>query len=184
MLALWHDGYEANSLKALSEKLGITRSSFYNTFGSRDDLFKEVVGRYFEQAPDLPLALADKDQKLRPLLTTTFREICRVRASDQFPCGCLVVNSAAELCGAHPQLGPFLSQLLEQSMNRYVVLVTWAVERGELPQDTDVRAKALAINGLLLGINLMAKFLRSETDLWRTAQTTLRALDLYEAVDD
>ena len=35
MNEIWRDGYEANSVKALSEKLGITRSSFYNAFSSR-----------------------------------------------------------------------------------------------------------------------------------------------------
>ena len=40
---IWRSGFEANSVKAISEKLGITRSSFYNAFGSREALFLEAL---------------------------------------------------------------------------------------------------------------------------------------------
>lgn len=180
MQILWRDGYETSSIKALSETLGITRSSFYNAFGTREDLFKEVIARYFDQTPDKPLAEATEAAALKPLLTRTFRSICRVRAADPEGRGCLAVNSAASLCGSHEVLGPFMAGCIEASLERIEMLVTWAVARGELPKDTDIRGTALAVQNLLVGINVLAKVVRDEDDLWATAKTTLRALDLYE----
>ena len=47
MQEMWRNGYEANTVKALSERLGITRSSYYNAFGSREALFKLALEKYF-----------------------------------------------------------------------------------------------------------------------------------------
>ncbi|KPH83146.1 TetR/AcrR family transcriptional regulator, partial [Bosea vaviloviae] len=52
LMAFWRDGYQANSVKALSERLGITRSSFYNAFESREAMFMEALERYLERSPD------------------------------------------------------------------------------------------------------------------------------------
>ena len=43
MNQIWQTGYRNNSVKSLAEVLGITRSSFYNAFGSQEQLFKEVL---------------------------------------------------------------------------------------------------------------------------------------------
>ena len=56
MEAFWRAGYQACSVRALSERLGITRSSFYNAFGSREALFREALARYGDQAPDQAFA--------------------------------------------------------------------------------------------------------------------------------
>ena len=55
-----------------------------------------------------------------------------------------------------------------------------AVARGELPDNTDCQAKALAVQALLIGINAMSKAVRGEDELWLTARTTLDALGLLE----
>ncbi|HHL20983.1 MAG TPA: TetR/AcrR family transcriptional regulator, partial [Aliiroseovarius sp.] len=52
MQEVWRNGFERASVKALSERLGITRSSFYNAFDSREALFEKVLARYFAQSPD------------------------------------------------------------------------------------------------------------------------------------
>jgi len=180
MQAFWSDGYESNSVKALSEMLGISRSSFYNAFGTREVLFKQIIERYFAQTPDRPLVDATKETLLRPLLSRVFLDVCRIRSGDSQARGCLAVNSATELCSHHETLGPFMAQCLLASLDRLETLITWAVERGELPFDTDISGKALAVKNLLLGINVLSKVVTSEDDLWITAKTTLIALDLFD----
>jgi TetR/AcrR family transcriptional repressor of nem operon len=72
----------ASSAKALSERLGITRSSFYNAFGSREASFKEALDLYFSIAPDRVLAHIEANESVLEVLTRTFRDVCRVRAAD------------------------------------------------------------------------------------------------------
>lgn len=179
MNELWLSGYDACSVKALSEKLGITRSSFYNAFGSREALFKAALDRYFEQAPDRPLALAKQGGgSVKALITATFRSVCRARAADVQGRGCLAVNSVAELCGVHDELGKLMEDALFGHRARIEELLGWAVRQGEIPQDSDVHALALSVQNLLIGINVLSKVVRSERELWLTAKTTLEGLGL------
>ncbi|MDQ7018278.1 MAG: TetR/AcrR family transcriptional regulator [Robiginitomaculum sp.] len=180
MNAFWKEGYEANSVKALSEKLGITRSSFYNAFGDREQLFDEALALYMRGSPDKALKEAVPGIPIKSLFTETFRTICKVRAADPEGRGCLVVNGVAELCGTHATLGPKLQAAMLANVKRFETLLQQGVANGELAPDTDVHTLALAVKNLLVGLNVLSKLIHDEEELWRTASTTLRALNLLE----
>jgi len=60
MQLFWSRGYEATSLPELLERMGIARSSFYQSFGSKQDLFLEAVERYRDHlVAGLRASLAD-----------------------------------------------------------------------------------------------------------------------------
>jgi TetR/AcrR family transcriptional repressor of nem operon len=183
MQEIWRSGYEANTVKALSERLGITRSSYYNAFGSREALFKAALARYFSQSPDRILHGDLPDVPVLVLLTRTFREISRVRAGDPERKGCLAINSLAELVGTNQELGPLLVHALLTSAARLEELLNIAVENGELPPGTDTHAKALALQNLMIGLNVFAKALGDEDELWLMAKTTLDGLGLYREAE-
>jgi len=179
MQEMWRNGYEASSVKAVSEKLGITRSSYYNAFGTRENLFKEALAVYFAQSPDAVLHGGLPDMPILVLLTRTFRAICKARAEDPEARGCLAVNSLSELDTLHDELGVMIANAVLHSAARLEDLLKLAVSAGELAEQTDVHAMALALQNLLIGLNLFSKALRDEQELWLTASTTLKALGLY-----
>lgn len=188
MNAFWRDGYEACSVKALSETLGITRSSFYNAFGSREALFREALARYLDQSPDRELAQAGTEAEtgrgtssgIRALISRIFREACRARAADPEARGCLAVNCIAELCATEGDLSAFLEQACLGGLARIEQLLTAARARGEIPATADPHALALSVKTLLIGLNMLSKVVRDEDELWLSAQTGLRGLGLLE----
>ena len=180
MNEMWRDGFNAASVKALSEKLSISRSSFYNTFGSREDLFREVMRLYVSHTPDRGLYAMTPEVSLKATLTSMFREICRVRASDPEHRGCLAVNCIAELAQADDELALFVQEMLNSNLSMIEEKVAWARESGELPADTDIGATALAIQNLMMGLNLQSKIVHDEAALWASASTTLQALGLRD----
>lgn len=179
MQEIWRNGYEASSVKAVSERLGITRSSYYNAFGSRQALFKEALGHYFAQAPDRILHGDLPDMPVLVLLTWTFHEISTIRAADPDRKGCLAINCLTELAGTNEELGALLVTAVMASAARFEELLNIAVENGELPPGTDTHAKALALQNLLAGLSVFAKALNDEAELWLTVRTTLEGLGLY-----
>ena len=183
MNAFWRNGYEACSVKALSELLGITRSSFYNAFGDRETLFALALERYCARSPDLALRKPNREKPVTRLLTETFREICVTRAADPDARGCLIVNTVAERGCADQPVGSAMAGLLLGSLNQFEVLLNRAVETGELPSDTDVAAKAGALQTLMLGLNLMCRVTPDEDRLWDAARSTLQGLGLYDPAD-
>ena len=184
MQEMWRNGYEANTVKALSERLGITRSSYYNAFGSREALFKLALEKYFAQSPDRVLYGDVSDIPILELISQTFRDVARARAADPEKRGCLAINSVAELVGTHGELGPVLANAVMASAARFEELLNMAVENGELPAETDTHAKALALQNLLAGVNVFAKALGDEDELWLMAKTTLEGLGLYREPAD
>lgn len=179
MNEIWKNGFEACSVKSISEKLGITRSSFYNAFQSRADLFEEVLERYFGQSPDRVLFQVDSDTRIIPLLTQMFADVCRARASDSEGRGCMAINCVAELVGVNEVLGPILERAVLGSLDRLEHLLRHAAANGEIEDHGDLREKALALQNLLIGLNVMCKVVRSEKDLWSAARQTLKGLGIY-----
>lgn len=180
MNRIWRDGYEACSVKAISEDLGISRSSFYNAFGSREALFREALARYFDRSPDRAFALARRGVGIKALITRTFRDACRARAFDPEGRGCLVINGVSELCNVHEELGAVLEEAVLGSLARIEQLLGWAVDQGEIPETSDVHALALAVQNLLIGLNVLCKVVRDEGELRLAAETTLKSLGLLD----
>ena len=179
MNEIWRNGYEATSVKSLSETLGITRASFYNAFGSREDMFKRAFERYGSEGPLTILHQLAQDDPLKPALTHMFREICEVRTGDPEHRGCLAVNSLAELGPHHPELAKFVTGLFEMDRAHMQELVSWAIDRGELPPQTDAAQIALLISTLVLGVNMQSKLVHEAGTLWASVRAALQGLDLY-----
>lgn len=180
MNLFWKHGYQANSVKALAESLGITRSSLYNTFRSREALFRAALDRYFAESPDRRLATPLSGVPVKCLLTELFREICRVRAADPEGRGCMALNCLSETVSSDNEIGALIAGAVLGMVDRVEHLLADAVARGELPPDTDVHTLALAVQNLIIGLNHFSKVLRSENELWSVARTTLGGLGLLE----
>jgi len=176
---MWKRGYEACSVKSISEKLGITRSSFYNTFGSREDLFFEVLDVYLQDAPDKCLSDITADSSVLYELSQFFRVVCKTRAEDPDARGCLAVNSIPSLVGTDKTIGPVIEEAIHARIDRFEKLLNLAADNGELARE-NIHAKALAIQNLLLGINVIAKVVRDEKELWASTKQTLQGLGLFQ----
>jgi TetR/AcrR family transcriptional repressor of nem operon len=180
MHSIWRNGYESCSVKSISEKLGITRSSFYNAFGSREDLFLEVLTRYAQQTPDRVLESVKPDVSIKRLITSFFFDVCENRTSDPEARGCLAINCVSELVGVDENLGPLLESAVLNSLQRFENLLNIAASQGELIDDGLIHNKALALQNLLVGISVMAKVIRSKKELEAVVEQTLKGLEVYE----
>ena len=178
MNELWEHGYEACSVKAISEALGITRSSFYNAFGSREELFLEVVNAFNGPTPNRDWFPIDETCSVLKSISNGIRKVCRARIDDNAARGCLLINSITELVGRHEELGPALENIFATNVQYLESLLEVAVERGEM-EDCDLHTKALALQSVIVGLNVMSKAIRDEEELWAATKHSLQTLDLY-----
>lgn len=180
MNEIWQVGYEAASVKHLAETLGITRSSFYNAFGSREALFDLVVDRYLQRTALATLYEATPETPLKPLITRSIKNLTRNASRDKARRGCLIANCTSEMLPCNGKPGQSLVKLTQDAIKFYQQLMLWAIDRNELPEDSDVEGLAMALHSLTIGINTQSKVIHNEKALWRSASTTLRGLGLYE----
>ena len=179
MNEMWEHGYETCSVKAISEKLGITRSSFYNSFGSREKLFFEVLDVYLENSPDTVLSDITTDNNVLHEMCQFFRLVCKTRAEDPEARGCLAVNSIAALVGTDETIGPKIEKAIHSRIERFENILQLAVDNGEI-ESINLHAKALALQNLLIGLNMMAKVVHDENELWALTKQTLQGLGLFK----
>jgi len=181
---IWRCGFERFSVKGFSEEIGIKRSSFYHAFKDKEALFTEALDRYFKESPHYKLSSFAKSKSPLALLTQVFRETCLARTSDPDHKGCMAVNSVTELVGVNQMLGPIVADAVRNSIANFEALLNESVQKKELPKKTDTHALALAIQNLLMGLNVMSKVITNEKELWEATKLGLVALNVYRSQCD
>jgi len=89
----WEKGYEGASLSDLLEAMGLTKSSLYKAFGSKEELFWRVVERYQRDFLDFRhAALAEPTP--RRIAERLLAGIIELHSGKVNPVGCLELNTA------------------------------------------------------------------------------------------
>lgn len=178
MNLFWRDGYQAVTARDLASAMNIQRSSFYNSFGSKERVFSEALQNYIHIAPDAALDEIEAGQLVIPAIVATLRELCRVRAADKDARGCLVCNSVAELVGVDEVLGPMLKKAVEDRIEVMKFLFTQAVDQKEFVAPAAIADIAHSFVTFSLGINVASKAIRSEAVLWSICRTFLLGIGI------
>jgi TetR/AcrR family transcriptional repressor of nem operon len=179
MNLFWRNGYLAVSAKDLANAMAIQRSSFYNSFGSREAVFKEALDLYGTRSPDAVLADIHAGDPVIPAIVSLLRNVCRIRADDVEARGCLVCNSVAELVGVDREAGALLEQVLSDRIALLKGLLRQAVRQKELPGDTDTSTVANSLIAFLMGLNLLSKVERDERRLWAACRVHLAGMGIH-----
>jgi TetR/AcrR family transcriptional repressor of nem operon len=178
MEEIWVHGFETCSVNSMSQKLGITRSSFYNAFGSREKLFAEILEIYRESVPGKGMFEINDSRTVLGWVTEKLHEFCKFLEEDKSCRGCLAVSSIQEIVKKNDELEPILKEFFYQNTRHFEKIMSIAVERGEL-EDCDIRIKALSLQSMMMGLSEMSKIFRTKGELWSICQHSLKALSLY-----
>jgi TetR/AcrR family transcriptional repressor of nem operon len=93
----WEKGYEATSLSDLIDAMALSKSSFYNTFDNKHQIFIEALCRYNEcMAAPLRESLSESSSGLE-FIRALFTEIIGQAEASSGLKGCFLVNTATEI---------------------------------------------------------------------------------------
>lgn len=170
----WLRGYASVTVSDLADAMGVQRSSFYNSFGTREAVFLEALRLYGGQSPDTMLDRLPADAPVVPALAALLRTVCRVRARDVQARGCLTFNSLADVRTSDRPARQALTRMIARRTRVVERLLRRAVAGGEIPPPTDVAATARMFVTFLVGLNTLSRVVRSERALWATCLEFLR----------
>ncbi|MEV4563671.1 TetR/AcrR family transcriptional regulator [Nonomuraea sp. NPDC049419] len=150
MRAFWDAGYEATSTQDLCAATGLGRSSIYNTFVSKHDLFERALRHYMDVHNGSLAELMDADLPIREKVRTVLW--WAVEPDPEEPAGCMVVNASIELA-PHDSA---IAEVLRRDEAKRIELLRTGIEsartRGELGSEHDplalARFVAATVNGL------------------------------------
>ncbi|MEU4313564.1 TetR/AcrR family transcriptional regulator [Nocardia sp. NPDC024068] len=91
----WTRGYEATSVRDLTEALGIAAPSLYNAFGDKQRLFAEAVSVYDRAYGGFIEAALTEEPDARRAVTRLFTEAPERYTRHGLPTGCLIVSGDA-----------------------------------------------------------------------------------------
>jgi TetR/AcrR family transcriptional regulator, transcriptional repressor for nem operon len=104
----WGRGYQASAVADLEDATGLSRSSLYQAFGSKEALFDSALDRYIGSVVDDLLGGMERPGATVDDVARFFRRLARTFRGDGALArrGCLWVNSILELAGAPDAADP------------------------------------------------------------------------------
>ncbi|MFI7674096.1 TetR/AcrR family transcriptional regulator [Actinophytocola sp. NPDC049390] len=174
MRAFWSEGYEATSTQDLCEATGLGRSSIYNTFRSKRDLFEQALTRYMTERTATTLALLADARPVREKVRTLLWQ--SVDPPEDDPLGCLVVNSLVELGPRDEHVAALLRTDQDRRFAALRDAFTAGRAAGEVAADKDPAALAHFVVSSINGMRVMARAGADRATIESVARTALSAI--------
>ena len=174
MKLFWEQGYEGTSFEQLTQAMGISPSSFYNSFGSKEALYREAVDAYMGASSTwfVGALTGDTDGKtaFTRLLESTAVEFTR----DDLPSGCMVSLAGTHLADGLEPVRQLMASYRADAREMMAKRLERSVEEGELAADTDVQGLAGYFNAIARGLAVQARDGGTRDDLLKTARVAMQ----------
>lgn len=109
----WTRGYNATSMDELTRATGLSRSSIYNSFGGKHDLFMRCLRYYVNdqerQLHELAGKMKPVDQRIRAAFQFAVEEIL----ADRMRKGCMMVNTTTEMVNQDKAIAAVAAENME-----------------------------------------------------------------------
>lgn len=158
MKLFWAQGYEGTTLSDLQKAMGgITAPSFYAAFGSKEELFREVVELY-KKTEGAPVVKALMEG---PTARASFEAMLRAAAvsicGQSNPRGCLMVLGGINCTSANKGIEDFLRE--QRAIREKVIRqrLRRGIADGDLPASTDVNGLVSFYTSVADGMAIRAR---------------------------
>ena len=157
MQVFWSQGYEATSVSDLMQAMGLSKSSLYETFGSKHDLFLASLDHYKDNITVQVRSAAELDVPARQVIVSMFRRAVDRMTDASGQRGCFLNNCSVGVGPIDPAAaGRCWAGLavMEEAFHR---LVTRAQGEGNVAASKDPRQLARYLTGVINGIMVIGK---------------------------
>jgi AcrR family transcriptional regulator len=176
MELFWARGYEGTTLEDLQTAMGgLTPPSFYNAFGSKEQLFKEATDLYVATVGEPTLRALDEGQTARESLEAMLRLTAEILSQPGKPHGCMLVLGAMNCTPANKGAQDYLQAIRRQAPKVIKQRLSRSVAQGELPSELDTNAVAAFYATVIHGLGLRAGDGASRTDLMAAVDGAMAA---------
>jgi AcrR family transcriptional regulator len=175
LLLFWKQGYEPTSLNQLKEVMGgISPTSFYAAFGSKEQLFEEVVDLYRSTEGRVTDILFNDEISPRSAIEGCLRQSARMQTDTSHPLGCLIVSGASNCSVTGGKVVELLTGIRRRNSEAIMGQVRRAVAIGDLPAGTDIEGLSGVFGTFLVGISTAARDGVNADDLNRSIDQIMR----------
>jgi len=174
----WSKGYEAASMRDLIGAMGISKSSFYDTFGSKHELFLSAIDRYNATVSACGLeAMIQESPSPKLGIENVLQSVIEAIVQKGEKRGCFLSNCAVEVACHDDDAAQRVAEGLSNTEETFYCAVKRGQKAGEIATDKEARAIARYLTGTLNGILVMGKANPDRKTLQDVARVALSVLD-------
>jgi TetR/AcrR family transcriptional regulator, transcriptional repressor for nem operon len=158
MQVFWKEGYHAASMEVLVNAMGISRSSFYDTFGDKKQLYLAALKLFQSQSQQQNAkVLAQSAHSPKAQITTVLQLSLEEALSDPETKGCMMANATAEMATSDPDVCSLLQNNNCALENFFIQLIKAGQSIGEFHSEIDPTAAANYLINYIHGMRLVSK---------------------------
>jgi AcrR family transcriptional regulator len=174
----WAQGYEGTSIADLTEVMGISPPSLYAAFGSKANLYREVLAVYQQGPGRFSAEALASESTTRAAIRRLLCEAAQVFAARRNPGGCLVSNAVLGCAPEHRAVAHDVASLRTRGLRAIEERLKRALNEGELKSGANVTILARYIGAIVQGMSVQARDGASERELAGVAELAMVALPL------
>ena len=157
MCLFWKEGYKTTSIDKLCDKLGISRSSLYVTYGNKKKLFLKALKHYKSKSSEVLKEFFDQDLSVKTLIQNFFEMVIDEIPTDQERKGCFIVNTTTEMAAKDEDITEFIINNQHDLEEIFENLILLGQQSGEIASDKDAKQLAVFYFTLFNGIRVVGK---------------------------
>lgn len=151
------NGYNATSMQDLVDNLGLNRSSIYDTFGNKKNLYFQALNLYKKNQNEYLMDLISNSESLIEAVQHLFQIIIDDTCSDNSKQGCFILNSCMEMANADDDIAKVIDNNFIELHKTMSKRIEKAIANNEIKIDTDANALSLFIFNTTNGLRVMQK---------------------------
>lgn len=157
MYTFWSQGYEGTSIQNLEDATGLTRTSLYNAYGNKRELFETIVDRYQQDVLSQLTAQLDSGKTLREGVEKMLNGALNLHFNKDNPGGCLALLSIMEREQHDEQTNAMLEEIIGKMQKALQNRITAEQKRGKLSKKLDARALSTNVTSTMAGIVVLGR---------------------------
>jgi len=130
--AFWLKGYNGTSMQDLVDATGLNRSSIYNSFGSKMELYQESLKQYQSESGTIFEKAKKQERTAIETIGLIFVYVLEDILGDQERKGCMLINCHTEMGNQDVQLKALFSANQERLVTIFEDLVKQGQEDGSI----------------------------------------------------
>ncbi len=171
----WKKGYEATSMQDLVDAMGLNRSSIYNSFGGKMELYRESIRTYQKETNAyLRDALVTGDPM--EALETLFENAIQSIVMDKDNKGCFNMNCRMEMAERDDHLKDWLRGTEEHNLDLFAGIIRSGQEKGVINKLQSADQYARYVMSGYQGLRISGILNKDQAQLQAIASTVLSPL--------
>ncbi|MHA6231952.1 TetR/AcrR family transcriptional regulator [Pseudomonas fluorescens group sp. PF-69] len=156
MRVFWARGYAATSVQDLVEGTGLSRSSLYSTFESKQGLYQQALRRY-QAITTANVELMASPGSTKDVIRQLLMRIVEDELGDPQRRGCLVANATLELAGHDESVAELVADNFQRLQKALEKLIVRGQQSGEVAVEKNPRALARFFVSTMQGMRVLSK---------------------------